>query len=288
MGNLKIEHLTHIYSKGTPFEKAAIQDVSFALPAGQFVALIGHTGSGKSTLIQHLNGLLTPTQGTVYYDGIDIHSKQKTIANIRFLIGMVFQYPEYQLFEETVYADIAFGPKNMKLSAQEIDLRVQKAARFSGLSPQDLQKSPLDLSGGQKRRVAIAGVIAMEPEVLILDEPTAGLDPQSRTQILQNIQTYHKQTQATILYITHNMEDAAAMADRILVMSQGKLCLDGTPDEVFAQEDALHSMGLALPEVSQIAAALRARGVALPSGLYTLPQLQKAILTLWNRGTPSC
>lgn len=227
---LEVKNLSHIYSVGTPFQHVALENVNFSVERGEFIGIIGHTGSGKSTLIQHLNGLLKPTSGTVMLDGKDIWESKATTRQSRFRVGLVFQYPEYQLFEETVYKDIAFGPKNMGLDAQEIDRRVRQAASFVGITDQQLNASPFDLSGGQKRRVAIAGVIAMEPEVLILDEPTAGLDPQGREDILQNIQAYRDAKNATIMMVSHSMNDVARLTQRLLVMNGSHLAMDGTPE----------------------------------------------------------
>ena len=258
---LEVKNLSHIYSAGTPFQHVALEDVSFSVEPGEFIGIIGHTGSGKSTLIQHLNGLLKPTSGTVLLDGSDIWKDKATTRQCRFKVGLVFQYPEYQLFEETVYKDIAFGPKNMGLDSEEIDRRVRRAAGFVGLTEEQLESSPFDLSGGQKRRVAIAGVIAMEPEVLILDEPTAGLDPQGREEILQNIEAYRKAQNATIMMISHSMNDVAKLTDRLLVMNNAHLAMDGTPDEIFARADELLEMGLDIPEVTQVFLALKKSGV---------------------------
>lgn len=258
---LEVKNLSHIYSVGTPFQHIALENVSFSVERGEFVGIIGHTGSGKSTLIQHLNGLLKPTSGTVMLDGKDIWENKATTRQSRFRVGLVFQYPEYQLFEETVYKDIAFGPKNMGLDAEEIDRRVRQAAGFVGLTEEQLQASPFDLSGGQKRRVAIAGVIAMEPEVLILDEPTAGLDPQGREEILQNIQAYREAKNATIMMISHSMSDVAKLTERLLVMNDSHLAMDGTPDEVFARAEELLDMGLDIPEVTQVFLALKRAGL---------------------------
>lgn len=258
---LEVKNLSHIYSVGTPFQHIALENVSFSVERGEFVGIIGHTGSGKSTLIQHLNGLLKPTSGTVMLDGKDIWENKATTRQSRFRVGLVFQYPEYQLFEETVYKDIAFGPKNMGLDAEEIDRRVRQAAGFVGLTEEQLHASPFDLSGGQKRRVAIAGVIAMEPEVLILDEPTAGLDPQGREEILQNIQAYREAKHATIMMISHSMSDVAKLTERLLVMNGSRLAMDGTPDEVFARAEELLDMGLDIPEVTQVFLALKRAGL---------------------------
>ena len=268
---LEIKNLNHIYSAGTPFEHIALKDVSFSVEPGEFIGVIGHTGSGKSTLMQHLNGLLKPTSGQVILDGKDIWSDKKLTRQSRFRVGLVFQYPEYQLFEETVYKDIAFGPKNMGLSAEEIDRRVREAAGFVGLSAEQLEASPFDLSGGQKRRVAIAGVIAMEPEVLILDEPTAGLDPEGREDVLRNIDDYRKAKNATIMMVSHSMNDVARMANRLLVMYDAHLALDGTPEEVFTHAQELLDMGLDIPEVTRVFLKLQQMGVPV-NQVYTIEQ----------------
>ena len=268
---LEIKNLKFIYSIGTPFEHKALDNVSFAVNRGEFVGIIGHTGSGKSTLMQQLNGLLKPTSGTVLLDGQDIWSDKKLTRQARFRVGLVFQYPEYQLFEETVYKDIAFGPKNMGLKVEEIDRRVREAASFVGLKEEQLQVSPFDLSGGQKRRVAIAGVIAMEPEVLILDEPTAGLDPVGRAEILANIESYRKAKNATIMMVSHSMEDVARLTDRLLVMNGSKLAMDGTPAEVFTHAEELVEMGLSIPQVTQVFLHLRKMGLDVEN-VYTIDQ----------------
>ena len=268
---LEVKNLQHIYSVGTPFEHAALENVSFAVHRGEFIGVIGHTGSGKSTLLQHLNGLLKPTGGSVLLDGKDIWTDKATTRASRFKVGLVFQYPEYQLFEETVYKDIAFGPKNMGLSREEIDRRVREAAGFVGITPEQLEASPFDLSGGQKRRVAIAGVIAMEPEVLILDEPTAGLDPEGREEILANIQQYRQAKNATIMMVSHSMNDIARMADRLLVMNDAKLAMDGTPKEVFGRAQELLDMGLDIPEVTRVFLKLRQKGIPVEL-VYTADQ----------------
>ena len=276
---LQVKNLQHIYSVGTPFEHVALQDVSFSVERGEFIGIIGHTGSGKSTLMQHLNGLLKPTSGTISLDGVDIWHDKKTTRQARFRVGLVFQYPEYQLFEETVYKDIAFGPKNMKLPADEIDRRVREAAGFVGLTEQQLEVSPFDLSGGQKRRVAIAGVIAMEPEILILDEPTAGLDPEGREEILQNINDYRKAKNATIMMVSHSMSDVARMADRLLVMSGARLMMDGTPREVFTHAQELLDMGLDIPEITRVFLKLRELGLPVEP-VYTVEQATEQLLRL--------
>ena len=268
---LEVKNLNYIYSAGTPFEHQALDNVNFSVNRGEFIGIIGHTGSGKSTLMQQLNGLLKPTSGQVLLDGQDIWSDKRLTRQARFRVGLVFQYPEYQLFEETVYKDIAFGPKNMGLQPEEIDRRVREAAGFVGLTEKQLEVSPFDLSGGQKRRVAIAGVIAMEPEVLILDEPTAGLDPVGRAEILGNIEAYRKAKNATILMVSHSMEDVARLTDRLLVMNGSKLAMDGTPAEVFTQAEELLEMGLNIPQVTQVFLHLRALGIDV-ANVYTISQ----------------
>ena len=268
---LQIKNLNHIYSAGTPFEHVALKNVSFSVERGEFIGVIGHTGSGKSTLMQHMNGLLKPTSGEILLDGQDIWSDKKLTRQSRFRVGLVFQYPEYQLFEETVYKDIAFGPKNMGLKPEEIDRRVREAAGFVGLTEKQLEVSPFDLSGGQKRRVAIAGVIAMEPEVLILDEPTAGLDPVGRAEILGNIEAYRKAKNATIMMVSHSMEDVARLTDRLLVMNGSKLAMDGTPAEVFTHAQELVEMGLSIPQVTQVFLHLQKLGLDVEN-VYTIEQ----------------
>ncbi len=282
MSIIKVEDLSHVYSEGTPFEKTAIQTI----PEGEMVGIIGHTGSGKSTFIQHLNGLLKPTSGTITLDGRDIYESKQFTHDVRFRVGLVFQYPEYQLFEETVYKDIAFGPSNMKLSEEEIDERVREAAAFVRVEEELFEKSPLELSGGQKRRVAIAGVIAMRPSVLILDEPTAGLDPGGCQQILQNICEYREKSGSTVILVSHSMDDVARIADRLVVFSQGSILMEGTPEEVFSHPDELTEVGLSVPEPTSIAMALREKGVDLGSAIYTTDQLVSAI-TRW-KGGPVC
>ncbi len=268
---LQVENLSHIYSVGTPFEHVALDGMNFSVERGEFIGVIGHTGSGKSTLMQHLNGLLKPTSGRVLLDGQDIWADKKLTRQARFRVGLVFQYPEYQLFEETVYKDIAFGPKNMGLDKEEIDRRVREAAGFVGLTEQQLQASPFDLSGGQKRRVAIAGVIAMEPEVLILDEPTAGLDPSGREDILANIEGYRKAKNATIMMVSHSMNDVARLTDRLLVLNGARIAMDGTPTEVFAHARELAQMGLDIPEVTRVFMRLQEMGLDVP-GVHTMEQ----------------
>ncbi|MFR2867816.1 MAG: energy-coupling factor transporter ATPase [Oscillospiraceae bacterium] len=276
---LEVKNLTYIYSAGTPFEHKALDDISFSVERGEFIGIIGHTGSGKSTLMQQLNGLLKPTSGTVLLDGQDIWSDKKLTRQARFRVGLVFQYPEYQLFEETVYKDIAFGPKNMGLSAEEVDRRVREAAGFVGLTEQQLEVSPFDLSGGQKRRVAIAGVLAMEPEVLILDEPTAGLDPVGRSEILGNIQSYRKAKNATIMMVSHSMEDVARLTDRLLVMNGSKLAMDAPPAQVFTHAEELTQMGLNIPQVTQVFLELKKLGLDVKN-VYTIDQAAAEIRRL--------
>ena len=278
---LEVKDLTHIYSAGTPFEHVALDHVSLYVEKGEFVGVIGHTGSGKSTLMQHLNGLLKPTSGHILLDGKDIWSDKKTTRQTRFRVGLVFQYPEYQLFEDTVYKDIAFGPKNMGLGKEEIDRRVRESAALVGLTEAQLNVSPFDLSGGQKRRVAIAGVIAMEPEILILDEPTAGLDPEGREGILANIQAYRKAKNATIMMVSHSMNDVARLTDRLIVMNHAQKAMDGTPSEIFTPQHTqeLIEMGLDIPEITQIFMQLRSRGLDVPI-VYTMDQAIAALTSL--------
>ena len=268
---LEVKNLQHIYSAGTPFEHIALSDVSFTVERGEFIGVIGHTGSGKSTLMQHMNGLLKPTSGSVLLDGQDIWSDKKLTRESRFRVGLVFQYPEYQLFEETVYKDIAYGPGNMGLDKDEIDRRVREAAAMVGVTEEQLEVSPFDLSGGQKRRVAIAGVIAMEPEVLILDEPTAGLDPEGREDILANIERYRQAKNATIMMVSHSMSDVARLAQRLLVMSGSHLAMDGTPMEVFSRAQELLDMGLDIPEMTRLFLKLQQMGVPV-NQVYTIEQ----------------
>lgn len=276
---LQIENLNYIYSAGTPFQHQALKDVSFTVNRGEFIGIIGHTGSGKSTLMQQLNGLLKPTSGRILLGGQDIWSDKKLTRQARFRVGLVFQYPEYQLFEETVYKDIAFGPKNMGLKEDEVDRRVREAAAIVGLTEQQLQVSPFDLSGGQKRRVAIAGVIAMEPEVLILDEPTAGLDPKGREGILKNIEDYRRTHNATVMMVSHSMDDVARLTDRLLVMNGSQLAMDGTPDEVFRHAEELVEMGLNIPQVTRVFLELKKKGLDVDP-VYTLDQAVAAMQKL--------
>lgn len=286
MSELRVEALTHVYSAGTPFQKTAIENISLSIPSGQFVGLLGHTGSGKSTFVQHLNALLKPTSGAVYVDGEDINKDKKTRRAVKNKVGLVFQYPEYQLFEETVFADIAFGPKNMGLGKEEIEERVRQAASFVGVEENLFERSPLELSGGQKRRIAIAGVIAMRPGVLILDEPTAGLDPRGCRQIMDNICRYQKETGATVIVVSHNMDDAARLAERIIVFDHGGIAMDGTPEEVFSRPRELIDIGLAVPQSTAIAMALREKGIDLKGAVYTHEQLLDAILRA--KGVDAC
>ena len=276
---LQVQNLNYIYSIGTPFQHQALEDVSFTVNRGEFIGIIGHTGSGKSTLMQQLNGLLKPTSGKILLDGKDIWSDKKLTRQARFRVGLVFQYPEYQLFEETVYKDIAFGPKNMGLKSDEIDRRVRAAAKIVGLTDAQLQVSPFDLSGGQKRRVAIAGVIAMEPEVLILDEPTAGLDPAGREDILKNIEDYRRVHNATIMMVSHSMDDVARLTDRLLVMNGSHLAMDGTPAEVFNRAEELVEMGLNIPEVTRVFLKLKKMGLPVEP-VYTIDQAIAALTKL--------
>ena len=285
---IRADHLRHVYSAGTPFEKVAIDDIDLAIPAGQFVGIIGHTGSGKSTFIQHLNGLLAPTSGTVLFDGEDIHRSKAATRDVRFQVGLVFQYPEHQLFEETVYQDIAFGPKNARLSTEEVDARVREAARFAGVDESLFERSPLELSGGQKRRVAIAGVIAMEPEVLVLDEPSAGLDPQGREELLSNIREFHRARGTTVVLVSHSMEEIAKNVDRIVVLSDSHVLMSGTPREVFARGDELMTAGLDVPQVTRVAMALRDKGIAINPAVYTVDELSKELVALKRGGGKKC
>ena len=279
---IQTEKLSHIYSSGTPFEHAALEDVDFAAYRGEYLGIIGRTGSGKSTLIQHLNGLLKPTSGRVLFEGKDIWETKERTRQTRFQVGLVFQYPEYQLFEETVYKDISFGPKNMKLDDAEVDRRVRDAAAFVGLPDAVLEKSPFELSGGQKRRVAIAGVIAMEPSVLILDEPTAGLDPVGVENILSNIHDYHVAKNATIIIVSHSMEEVARTVDRLVVVNDGRIPFAGTPREVFAHEEELIAMGLGVPQVTRVLHRLRKLGVDVDDTAYTMEQAKAAVMAAYR------
>lgn len=277
MSVIKAENLRHVYSAGTPFEKVAIDNINVEIDEGMLIGLIGHTGSGKSTFIQHLNGLLKPTSGKVIVDGEDINSSKIASRDVRWKVGLVFQYPEHQLFEETVYSDIAFGPKNMGLSESEIDERVREAAGFVGVPEEQFDKSPLELSGGQKRRVAIAGVIAMRPKVLILDEPTAGLDPSGCEQILKNICDYRKASGSTVILVSHSMDDVARIADRLIVFNKGSICLDGTPEEVFSLPEELLGIGLSVPAPTMLASELKKNGIDIGRAVYTNEQLIDAL-----------
>ena len=275
---IRIENLTHTYGEGTPFRRSAVENLSLDIYHGEFLGLIGHTGSGKSTLIQHLNGLLKPTGGRVLLDGEDIWADPKKIRSVRFRVGLVFQYPEYQLFEETCYKDIAFGPKNMGLDEAEVDKRVHEAAEFVGLDEALLERSPFELSGGQKRRVAVAGVMAMKPRILVLDEPAAGLDPEGRDEILSEVKDYHKKTGTTVLLVSHSMEDIAKYADKVLVMSRKKIAMYDTVEKVFARAPELLELGLSVPQVTKIFLKLREMGVDVPADVYTIPYAVKMIL----------
>ena len=275
---IKTEGLAHLYSPGTPFERIAIENIDFEAARGELIGIIGHTGSGKSTFIQHLNGLLKPTAGSVFFDGGDIWASKEKTHGVRFKVGLVFQYPEYQLFEETVYKDIAFGPKNMKLSESEIDSRVRE------IGEELLEKSPFDLSGGQKRRVAIAGVIAMRPDVLILDEPTAGLDPEGSAAILTNIKEYHRGMGSTVLLVSHSMEEMARTVERIAVFSEGHIVMSGTPNEVFSRAEELKTINLDVPEVTKVVARLRELGLDIPAAIYTVEQAKAALMKLKGGG----
>ena len=283
---LEIQNPTHTYGIGTPFRRSAVEDVSFSVEKGEFLGIIGHTGSGKSTLIQHLNGLLKPTSGQILLDGRDIWAEPKKIRNIRFQVGLVFQYPEYQLFEETVYKDISFGPKNQGKAGEELDHAVREAARLVGLRDEHLEKSPFELSGGQKRRVALAGVLAMEPKVLVLDEPTAGLDPAGRENLMANIREYHRHKNATIILVSHSMDEIAQNVDRILVLKSAHILMGGTPAEVFTRVEELLSAGLDVPQVTRVALALRDRGLPIDSAVYTVEALERQLLALKRGGGP--
>ena len=272
MAVIKAENIRFVYGTGTSFEKTALSDVSFEIEKGEFIGIIGHTGSGKSTLVQLLNGLLKPTDGKIYLNGKDIWEQPKKIRNVRFKVGMVFQYPEYQLFDETVYKDISYGPKNMGLSDEEIDAKVKSAAEFVGLKKELLNKSPFELSGGEKRRAAIAGVIAMDPEVLILDEPTAGLDPLGRDALLSQIQDYHDVRKNTVILVSHSMEDIARVADRILVMSHGEKYMLDTPENVFSKGRELEKLGLQVPQVTKIMLLLKESGIDVDQNILTVEQ----------------
>ena len=280
---LELKNLSFVYGQKTPFEKRAVDNVSLSIEKGEFIGIIGHTGSGKSTLVQMLNGLIQPTEGQVLLDGEDIWQNPKDIRNVRFKVGMVFQYPEYQLFEETVYKDIAFGPTNMGKTEQEIDMAVRKAAEFTDLKPELLQKSPFDLSGGEKRRAAIAGVIAMDPEVLVLDEPTAGLDPMGRDVLLSQIVQYHKKRMNTVLLVSHSMEDIARVADRIIVMNESHLVMFDKTREVFSHGRELEKIGLRVPQITKIMLELKEKGYDVPDGILTVDEAFSAVSSLLKK-----
>lgn len=281
---LETENLTYIYGAGTPFQTTALDNVSVGIEAGELLAIIGHTGSGKSTLIQHFNGILSPTAGRVLLDGKDIWSDKKNIRSVRFRVGLCFQYPEYQLFEETVYKDIAFGPRNMGLGNTEIDERVREAAEYVGLKQMHLDASPFDLSGGEKRRAAIAGVIAMRPEILILDEPTAGLDPAGRDAILNLVKNYREQTGATVIVVSHSMEDVAKIATKVMVVHDAGVAMYGTVEEVFSRAEELVQMGLNVPQITQVFSRLNHLGYPVPKNIYTVEQGKRVLLDLLGRG----
>lgn len=280
MSAIKVENLTYSYSKNTPFAKDAVKDVSFTVEKGEILGIIGHTGSGKSTLVQHLNGLIKPTDGKIYFADKDIWETPKNIAEIRFKIGLVFQYPEYQLFDETVFKDISFGPTNMKLLPEEVDTRVREAAKTVGIPEDYFNKSPFDLSGGEKRRVAIAGILAMNPEVIVFDEPTAGLDPAGRNAIIDIIKKYRSDNNATIIIISHSMEDMALLADKLLVMNKGEKVMFGTPKQIFSDREKLQSYGLDVPIITQIILKLRENGIPLNKDIITVSEAAEAILKL--------
>ena len=284
---LQIQHLTHTYGIGTPFQRSAVEDMSFDVYEGEFLGVIGHTGSGKSTLIQHLNGLLKPTEGQILLGGRDIWAEPKKIRQVRFRVGLVFQYPEYQLFEETVYKDIAFGPSNQGKTGDELDHCVREAARLVGFRDDQMDNSPFDLPGGQKRRVALAGVLAMEPEVLILDEPTAGLDPAGRENLMANIRDYHRNKGSTVVLVSHSMDEIARNVDRILVLKNAHILMEGTPQQVFARGEELLSAGLDVPQVTRVAMALRARGLNVDPAVYTVEALERELLAL-RKGGAAC
>ena len=279
---IRLENITYYYGKGTPFEVKALDSVSLDIHGGKLTGIIGHTGSGKSTLVQLLNGLSRAGEGRVLLDGEDIWARPKEIGKIRYRVGLVMQYPEYQLFEETVFADIAYGPRNMKLSEEEVKERVYKAAAFAGVSPDLMEKSPFDLSGGQKRRVAIAGIMAMEPEVLVLDEPAAGLDPQGRHTIFQGIREYNRNTGCTVLIVSHSMEDMAQYCDDVVVMAHAKVLMAGDRDHVFDRADELEAVGLDIPQVTKLCQLLRRGGMPIPAGLYTVGAAEDALVQLFS------
>ena len=283
MSIIETKDLSYVYGAGTPFEKKAVSNLNMKIEKGEFIGIMGHTGSGKSTLVQMLNGLIKPTSGQVFLNGKDIWENPKEIRKVRFQVGMVFQYPEYQLFEETVYKDISFGPKNMGLNDDEIDEKVRNAARFVDLDSSLLEKSPFDLSGGEKRRAAIAGVLAMDPDVLILDEPTAGLDPMGREVLLSQIVQYHKERKNTLLFVSHSMEDIARVADRIIVMNSSRLEMFDTTKNVFSQNKRLEEIGLRVPQITKIMSCLKEKGYEFSDGILTVDQAFVEILTLLNK-----
>ena len=284
---LQVKDLTHTYGAGTPFQRSAVEHMSFDVNEGEFLGIIGHTGSGKSTLIQHLNGLLQPTAGEILLRGKNIWAEPKKIREVRFKVGLVFQYPEYQLFEETVYKDIAFGPANQGKTGDELDYTVREAAKLVGIRDDQLEKSPFELSGGQKRRVALAGVLAMEPEVLVLDEPTAGLDPAGRENLMANIRDYHRNKGKTIILVSHSMDEIARNVDRILVLKNAHVLMQGTPAEVFARGEELLSAGLDVPQITRIAMELKRRGVDIDPAVYTVEALERQLLAL-RKGGAGC
>lgn len=281
---IQVKNLTHTYGAGTPFQRNAVDHMSFEVQEGEFLGIIGHTGSGKSTLIQHLNGLLQPTEGQILLHGKDIWAEPKKIRDIRFRVGLVFQYPEYQLFEETVYKDIAFGPANQGKTGEELDHAVREAAKLVGIRDEQLEKSPFELSGGQKRRVALAGVLAMEPEVLVLDEPTAGLDPAGRENLMANIRDYHRNKGKTIILVSHSMDEIAQNVDRILVLKNAHVLMQGTPADVFARGQELLSAGLDVPQITRIAMALKERSLPVDPAVYTADALERQLLALRGEG----
>ena len=281
---IQVKNLTHTYGAGTPFQRNAVDHMSFEVQEGEFLGIIGHTGSGKSTLIQHLNGLLRPTEGQILLHGKDIWTEPKKIRDVRFRVGLVFQYTEYQLFEETVYKDIAFGPANQGKTGEELDHAVREAAKLVGIRDEQLEKSPFELSGGQKRRVALAGVLAMEPEVLVLDEPTAGLDPAGRENLIANIRDYHRNKGKTIILVSHSMDEIAQNVDRILVLKNAHVLMQGTPAEVFARGQELLSAGLDVPQITRIAMALKERGLPVDPAVYTADALERQLLALRGEG----
>ncbi len=283
---IRCEHLRYVYNAGLPDETAALNDVSFSIEEGDFVGIIGSTGSGKSTLISHFNGLNRPTSGKIYVDGRDMWAEGEDLRSFRFLVGLVFQYPEYQLFEETCAKDIAYGPRNMGLSEEEVQRRVKEAAEFTGLSEELLQRSPFELSGGQKRRVAIAGVMAMEPRILVLDEPAAGLDPEGRDTILAQIKAYHKKTGVTVVLVSHSMEDIAKYADKVLVMHRAGVVMYDTVEKIFARAPELLELGLSVPQVTQIFLRLKEMGLDIKTDVYTMPYAVKTVLKAYNARHP--